>query len=227
MKAVCDGVWVQDAEVKLPGGAVLPIRATVVQLDDGSLWVHSPVHPSPEWVRDLKAIGDVRHIVAPNTYHHLFIKKLAVEFGGACLYAPKALMSKRSDINWTTELQRDLWPKDFTVVPLEGMDKLAEFVFLHKKSATLIVTDLLFHIQQPLNWQARFLNWLANSAPGPRISRLLGFVTTDKARFVSSAWEISQLPFDRMVMAHGDVIETGGQAALSAALEHRYGKGAG
>ncbi len=45
-----------------------PIRATVVRLADGRLWVHAPVAPTKECLRLLNELGGgVAYIVLPTT----------------------------------------------------------------------------------------------------------------------------------------------------------------
>jgi len=45
-----------------------PIRATVVRLADGRLWVHAPVAPTKECLRLLNELGgEVAYIVLPTT----------------------------------------------------------------------------------------------------------------------------------------------------------------
>lgn len=223
MEAIGNGVWVQEGDLVLPGGAPFTTRSTVVRLSDGDLWVHAPVKPSDDWVEELRGLGSVSHIVAPNAFHHLFLKKFSAAFPEARTYAPPALFKKRPDIPWHAKLQVSLWPEDFDVTPVLGAAKLNEFTFLHRASRTLIATDVLFHFPRVTHWKTKLITWLANSAPGPRVSRLLRFVTDDKTAFLKSIRTIARQDFDRLVMAHGDVINSDGPAVLRAAYEHRFG----
>jgi Domain of unknown function (DUF4336) len=54
------------------GPLQISTRMTVVRLSDGSLWVHSPITPTPDLVDALNRLGSVRYVVAPNKSHHLF-----------------------------------------------------------------------------------------------------------------------------------------------------------
>jgi hypothetical protein len=72
MERVADGVWVADAPFSF-FGVRLGTRMTVVRLRDGGLFVHSPVPLTPALRAEVDALGSVRHIVAPNIAHHLYV----------------------------------------------------------------------------------------------------------------------------------------------------------
>ncbi len=223
LKLVTNDIWVLDQTLTMPGGVPFPARCTVVRLADGDLWVHAPLRPDPDLIDELKKLGPVAHIIAPNTFHHLFVKRFWEQFPAAKTYAPAALQRKRPDIKWTAELQEHLWSEDFQVIPILGAHKLAETAFFHRSSKTLIITDLMFHFQEIPHWKTRLMTWLFNAAPGARISRLLRFITSDKSLFVDSLRALLKLDFDRLIMAHGELIESGGKEQLAKAIEHRYG----
>ena len=48
-------------------------RMTVVRLPGRQLWVHSPVALTPELEAEVRGLGDVAALVAPNDYHHLYV----------------------------------------------------------------------------------------------------------------------------------------------------------
>jgi len=64
------------------------IRMTVIKLRDGSLLVHDPIAPTGECLRQLRALGDVRHIVLGTTAleHKFFCRAFADSFPDASLY---------------------------------------------------------------------------------------------------------------------------------------------
>ncbi len=73
-KPVADGVFIVDS--LLPGrlGSFLPVRMTVVRLSNGDLLLHSPTGFKPALQRALEAIGPIRHLVAPNFAHWMFLQ---------------------------------------------------------------------------------------------------------------------------------------------------------
>jgi hypothetical protein len=61
----------------------LTTRMTVVQLHDGSLWIHSPIEPEPSRREQLDRLGPVRYVVAPNKSHHLFYRSFLQAYAAA------------------------------------------------------------------------------------------------------------------------------------------------
>ena len=56
-------------------GVHLPLRCTLVKLPSGALWMHSPVALRPAVAEEIRQLGEVVSIVAPNGFHHLFVKQ--------------------------------------------------------------------------------------------------------------------------------------------------------
>ena len=72
-------------------GFPYPTRMAVIRLNNGDLWVWSPVALNDELVTEIQAIGPVRHIVSPNKIHHLFLAEWAKKWPEARVYAPPGL----------------------------------------------------------------------------------------------------------------------------------------
>lgn len=78
LKPFSDDIWIADGKVirmSFPLGVKVPFstRMTVVRLNDGGLWCHSPVEPVLELLRQIDALGEVRHLVSPNKIHYAHI----------------------------------------------------------------------------------------------------------------------------------------------------------
>ena len=86
-RAVADNLWVIDDLMSFPLGVRMPIRATVVRLADGALWVHSPTPLTPELGADVEALGPVRDLIAPSRLHHRWLAPWAARFPQARLWA--------------------------------------------------------------------------------------------------------------------------------------------
>ena len=54
-------------------GMNMGCRMTVARLPDGTLWVHSPLAPTPALQAHLRSLGIVAFVVAPNRMHHLHL----------------------------------------------------------------------------------------------------------------------------------------------------------
>src|SRR5713101_7076712 len=80
------GIWVVDRQLRLPGGARLPLRTTIIRLSNGALVVVSPP-PLIESgdVAAIDSIGIVKHVVAPNTFHYVYAGEFMVRYPNASL----------------------------------------------------------------------------------------------------------------------------------------------
>jgi hypothetical protein len=63
-------LWVSESPLRFLGLEV-GARMTVVRLSGGRLWLHSPVPAIPELIEQVRALGEVAYLVAPNRFHHL------------------------------------------------------------------------------------------------------------------------------------------------------------
>jgi hypothetical protein len=108
-------------------------------------------------------------------------------------------------------------PVAVPVDPLQSFDFTREVVLLHRPSGTLIVSDLVFHIQSDAPFWTRAAMTALWGYPGCCVTVLerVG-MRRDVAR--KELKMLLSQDFDRLIMAHGAVIETGGKAALERAF---------
>ena len=215
-------IWVIDhSDFKLGPGIRVGTRTTVIRLADGGLWVHSPGPLTEDLIQEINGLGPVRFLVAPNTFHHLFISENCTAWPSASLYVAPGLLEKRKDLSGALELDSDPdpgWSAEVDQCLIEGSPRLGEVVFRHRASRTLILTDWVFNVGRPQSLGARFFFTLTGVLGGVSVSRLIRFLTRDKAAARSSFGRVLQWDFNRIVMAHGDVIEQGGPRPLRGAL---------
>ncbi|MFN8610156.1 MAG: hypothetical protein U0931_21615 [Vulcanimicrobiota bacterium] len=204
-------LWTVDYPEHRAAGLRLGARTTLVQTEQG-LWVHSP-GPAVEHLTDLT---EPFALVAPNSMHYLYLAKNARCFPGAQVFAPPELLAK-------IPMQAQLLDKSpcaaIEYLRLDGLGSLGEWAFLHRSSQTLIVTDLVFHLKDsPHFWTRLFMH--CNGAYGrlapSRIFRALILKSRQDLR--RSLRRVLDWDFDRLVMAHGEIIESGGKDALSKAF---------
>ena len=147
MRPLAENLWCVDRSFRLLG-AEFGVRSVICRLPDGGLWVHSPVALDDDLVAVVDGLGPVRHLVAPNTFHHLFIGDWVAAYADASVWAAKGLARKRPDLAEYPVHGDDVpaaWQDALSAHRVAGMPALKETVFLHRASRTLIVTDLFFH----------------------------------------------------------------------------------
>ena len=219
LRALATDVWVVERPQRFLG-IELGTRMTVARLG-GGLWVCSPVALDDELRREIDALGEVRWIVAPNRFHHLYVAPFAAAYPNARLFGPPGLARKRKDLRFDGVLRDGVeaeWGDDVGWVRLRGVPIFDELVFVHRPSATLVVTDFLM-AQVPNGGLATRvtmrLEGVHAQACVPRTVRLLAL--RDRAALRESLRPILQWPLERIVLAHGGLVERDGRAVVERA----------
>jgi glyoxylase-like metal-dependent hydrolase (beta-lactamase superfamily II) len=129
-------------------------------------------------------------------------------------------MNLRSDVR---VFGRDPWPHEpeLAALVIEGAPKRNEVVFFHRATRTLYTADLVFNIHR----HAGLLTPLTFRAMGIykrfAVAKMWNHWIKDRAAFDRSIERMLAWDFDRIVMAHGDIVETGGRRMLIDALRER------
>jgi hypothetical protein len=220
--AIADSLWVAEQLLRYLGVA-LTTRMTIIRLAGGVLMVHSPIHLTQELLFDTASIGSVRFIVAPNRFHHLFVPDWHRAYPNAQTFCAPGLDTKRADLKFTATLGDDppaAWADEVDQAFMRAFRPLNEIVFFHRKTRTVIFTDLLFNIMGHDSPYARFLLRLDGAFHGPAIPRsfklLLRSRRSECAAFLQRilSWDL-----DRAILAHGNIIESGAKAVIERAWQ--------
>ena len=216
LTALAPDLWVATRPLRLPVGDI-GARMTIVRLPNGGLFLHSPVRLDAETHAALDALGPVRYVVAPSRLHHLFVGDYARAYPSARLFGAPGLAKKRTDLHFDSVLGDEApleWRDILDQHLFRGAPAINEVVFFHRASRTLILTDLAFNVTQPGRGRARMFLALLGAVGrfGPhRLTRLL---IRDRAAAKASVRHILSWDFDRVTMAHGDVLEWDGVQRL-------------
>lgn len=81
-------IWINDGPV-VDGmaGFHYPTRMAVIRLSAGDLIVWSPTALTAPLRQAVEALGPVRHIIAPNSLHHMALPDWHTAFPGALVHA--------------------------------------------------------------------------------------------------------------------------------------------
>lgn len=214
---IADGVFGVNTEFKLGAGVKLPLRMTVLRDGDGLALV-APIPIDDALAQELSAHGPVRHLLAPNLLHHAYVAAAQERYPEARALAAPGLADKRKDLSFDGELGTGELSEDIRTLHVQGADKLSEVVFLHRPSRTLVVTDLVFNIRDATGMSKFVLAMMSRALGRVEQSRLCRWLTTDRDATARSVEDLLALDFDRVVMAHGEVIERDAKAELTAGL---------
>jgi hypothetical protein len=218
LKEHAPGIWtaVGQADKEMPRFLKkydFSTRMTVIKLTDGGLFLHSPIGLDSGLRAELGGLGEVRAIVAPNRFHHLYAGDACAVYPNAKLYGALGLPVKRKDLNFAGMLgdePRPEWRGDIEQHTVRGMPMLNEVVFFHPGSRTVIFTDLVFNIPQDRLWGIPIVTRLLGVSGHFGPSRLGRWLIRDKDAARAALGTIMRWDFDRVILAHGDVIESGG-----------------
>jgi hypothetical protein len=199
----------------LPGVHV-PLRSMFVPMRGVLI---SPVGTDAEHA----ILPQVRVLVAPSLLHHLHFAETRKRIPGAQLWAPPGFADKVEGIGYVHTFGRDVWPHDGEIAAevIEGAPKRNEVVFFHRATRTLYTADLVFNIHR----HAGLLTPLTFRAMGIykrfAVAKMWNHWVKDRAAFDRSIERMLAWDFDRIVMAHGDIVERGGRRMLIEALRER------
>ncbi len=220
-------LWISDSSLRFLGLDV-GARMTVVRLPDSRLLLHSPISATPDLIREVKALGSVAYLVGPNKLHHLFLEEWQRVCPEASTYVAPGLDSKRADLAITGVLgdgPEAGWKDVLDQVPLDGFPFANEVVFFHRPSATLIATDLAFNVGASSPWPTRLAFRLFGTFGRLSPTLLERILVRDRAAFRQSLERILAWPFERVIVAHGDVSESGGREGLLRGYAWALGQG--
>ena len=216
VRALAPDLWVVDRPQRFFGLAV-GTRMTVIRLADGSLLLHSPVVLDADLRRALDALGPVRFAVAPNRVHHLYAGDVARAYPEARLWIGPGLETKRPDLAYVAILGDEApveWRGQIDQVFFRGRPYENEVVFCHRASRTLLICDLAFNFGPNAPLVTRVLMSLIRSYGYFGPTKLDPLLIRDRAAARTSMEAILAWDFDRVIIAHGDVLEIGGRDAL-------------
>lgn len=212
-----ENLWVYEEPLYFLGTRITRIM-TVVRLEDGSLFVHSPAGLSSDVQASLDALGDVRYVVPASKLHgHLYMEQYRAAFPDVELFAAPGLAARRDDLTFDSLLGSvpdPRWAADLDQVALMGNWWLTELAFLHRPSETMIMGDMGYHITEHSSIEMRLLGRLGGIYD--RIGQPYEFklTITNEATFRRSVRQLLDWEFDRVIPGHGEILESGGREAV-------------
>ncbi|KAF8828244.1 hypothetical protein HHX47_DHR4000713 [Lentinula edodes] len=168
-----------------------------------------------------------RWIIAADIVHHLFIGQYKKEYPEAKVIGVEGLREKKKqskedliiDGEYGTDPPETLYgfENEIKACFFSGFAN-KDIAFLHVATKTLIVADLLFNLPGTEQYSKSKISpkvpIIGKLNPTSTIlKRLLWTIGKDKDAMRRDAKIVREWDFERIIMCHGDVIETGGQRA--------------
>jgi hypothetical protein len=101
---------------------------------------------------------------------------------------------------------------------VQGAPYLSEVAFFHPASATLLLTDLAFHPTSASRPGLRRWTRLSRVRGGFGPNAVVRLCVRDRGALRASIDRVLAWDFDRVVVTHGEVLESGGREALRRAF---------
>ena len=216
-------LWTADGPDVVVAGFHYPTRMAVIRLSDGDLFVCSPIRLTDSLRAEVDALGPVRHLVAPNSLHHLFLPEWKSAYPGAKVYAAPGLRKKRQDIVFDADLgdaPSPDWATEIDQVLMQGNLITTEVVFFHVKSGTVLFTDLLQQIPAGSfsGWRALVAKLDLMVGAEPSVPRKFRLAFTNRRAARVALQRIFAWPAEKVLMAHGTPVEQDARAFLRRAF---------
>lgn len=208
-RKLSENFWVGDASFPILG-ADLGNRMTVIRIESSQeVMVISPNRLTSQIEAELKSLGNIRYFIAPNLHHNLFFDEYKKAFPAAVFYASPRLFETSVKFKFDLPLKAsDMpWSDDVDGIGIEGAPKVDEFVFYHKPSQSVVLTDIAMHFPHARNGWEKFWYKLIGAYQRLHITLFLRTMVKDKSLFMASVDKILQLPIKRIVVSHGEILE--------------------
>lgn len=207
------------SELRIIPGVVIPLHSMLVELPQKAILV-SPVG-TPEELEACR--GKQVILVEPSLLHHKRLARAAQILEPDEIWGPEGFGEKLPEFKNARAFGVDPWPHDdalsFTVI--EGAPRRNEVVFYHQPSRTIYTADLAFAIMEPKGSISPIALRMMGIYKRFAVAKMWTKWVKDKAAFQRSIDRVLAWPFERIAVAHGDVVEGNARQKLFAALRER------
>lgn len=204
-------------------GVRLRTRMTLIRLGGGRLFVHSPTPPDAAVRRALEGLGEVAYVVAPNKIHNQALAAWRGEHPRALYFASPGLPERRPGLRFDGVLgdrPRPEWSEELDQAATRGNVFFSEIVFLHRKTRTLVVADLVENLDaQTASRTGRLLARLFGVPARPVASPEHRLYTLDATAAAAALRRVRDWDFERIVLAHGALIERDAREVFGAVCD--------
>ncbi|THU83081.1 hypothetical protein K435DRAFT_435838 [Dendrothele bispora CBS 962.96] len=232
IREVTSNVWTFSAPFKL---GILPfgIRSTAIRLSNGDVWVLASTPLTEQTKEGIDKLGSVKWIMNSSLAHHFHLGEFKKAYPDAKLIGVNGIGEKKSAEGLVFDGE---YGKDLDVETRYGFEDeikscyfsgsaSKEVAWYHTASKTLIVGDLMVNLpateqfsKSKTSAKLPFINTLSPS--GMLLKRTLWGSGLDKDAMRRDIKTVSEWDFERIILAHGNIIEKDAKKAW----ENAYSK---
>jgi len=213
LQEIDENIWIYNGSTVSWYGMPYTTRMTIIRLHNGTIWIHSPEKINKDLIKEIQKLGEVEYLISPNKIHHLFIQDWIALYPNAKAYSSPGLEEKRKDVSFDialTDTAETAWKDEIEQLIFKGSKAMEEVVFFHKKSGTLILTDLIenFHPNHFVGFRkvlARMTGIISPNGKTPLDWRVTFVFNKAKAR--ASLQIMTNWNPKKIIISHGECIE--------------------
>ena len=214
MQQLAENLWLMRFPLRLVGTEI-GRTVSIIRLRSGDLVIHSTAPFATDDVKGIAKLGTPKWLLDVTLFHDTCAKGARAMFPSAAYLAPEGFpYASQRLIPPPPE-----WDGELEILELAGMPAVREHVMFHKPSRTLIVADIVFNFGPNASpWTRFFFRFAAGVRTFPGMSRMFRFSIRDPDAFRASVRKMFEWDFDRLIVAHGEMIASDAKAKLGAAL---------
>lgn len=219
LQPVCENLWLMAYPLRMLGSD-LRRNVTIIRLQSGKLIIHSTAPFTAEDVSAIRALGEPGWILDGILRHDTFAQNGRDAFPEIPYLAPEGFSEVVGFPTTPIVPAPAEWDGELVALEIQGIPEARDTALLHRPSRTLILTELIFNFgnDEPL-WTEILLRVAIGSQHHPGMSRPFKAGVKDEAAFKESLQTVLSWDFDRVIVGHGDIIETGGKEKLRLGLQ--------
>ncbi len=212
MRHVAENIWLMPFPLSI-AGVQAGRNVSLVRLTTGEVIIHSTAPFRDAEVAEIRRIGPPAALLEATLLHDTFARAARAALPGVPYFAPPALGDQTFD-RWPAS-----WNEELAVLPLAGMPLLQEHLVLHRPTRTLITGDFVFNMPRDVSWWTRLVfRIVSRMREYPAMSLAFRLAIRDRAAFRESMRRLLAWDFDRIIVGHGEPIETGGKEIVRVLL---------
>ena len=194
-------------------------NVTLLRLSDGRVIVHSTAAFTEKDVAAMRTFGEPAWLVDATLLHETFAKAGRAALPALPYLAPDGFKEISGVATQPLDPPPSDWAGEIEVLQVAGTKK-KEHLFFHRRSRTLVVSDLFFSFPAETEGWARFFARRIMGLPPNLfgVSRFFRLLITDKQAFERSINKMLEWDFERVVVAHREPLQAGVRAAVESAL---------
>eukprot|EP01114_Cavostelium_apophysatum_P012939 TRINITY_DN3024_c0_g1_i1.p1 TRINITY_DN3024_c0_g1~~TRINITY_DN3024_c0_g1_i1.p1 ORF type:complete len:421 (+),score=75.91 TRINITY_DN3024_c0_g1_i1:73-1335(+) len=198
-------------------------RTFLFRLLDGTIAMINPIDLTEASIEDINKLGVVSHIISVTQNHHMYLQQCAKAFPQARTYGPRSFKTTEASLlklNGYLDDATPVLPNDFYQVTFAGHN-FGEVIFVHKATGSAVLGDLA--VANGPRFRNRAYLMCFGSLPNEAKPRLTMpsyhlFGVENLSAVKTALKKLTDLPFDRLLLIHGEVIESGGKRQVEHAM---------